>query len=197
MSTYPVSLPPSAESVPESPASHETFADRIKLLIKRVGSVTEIARMCGFSEGVVRSWRDGNTDPSRARCVTLARALGVSLVWLAAGEGTPQPDPKGIQAASQVAWQDASRDGERKDLRRSKENGDGVDSLRLASAVQILQSELDVAHGHLSVSSQAELLAELYEILGPQGNQVAPQALIAFNQHLVDRLHEEQVQAPA
>ena len=70
--------------------SSSTFADRIKVLIQRVGSVTEIARMCGFSEGVVRSWRDGNTDPSRARCVTLAKTLGISLVWLVAGEGTIQ-----------------------------------------------------------------------------------------------------------
>src|SRR3546814_11080149 len=49
--------------------------------------------MCGFSEGVVRSWRDGNTDPSRARCVTLAKTLGISLIWLVAGEGTLQIDP--------------------------------------------------------------------------------------------------------
>jgi transcriptional regulator with XRE-family HTH domain len=188
------SLPPPGESVPGT-NPYETFADRIKVLIKRVGSVTEIARMCGFSEGVVRSWRDGNTDPSRARCVTLARALGVSLVWLAAGEGTPQPDPTRMQAASSIALQDVSREAPHKDLRQSKESSDGVDSRRLASAVQILQSELDLASSRLSVSSQAELLAELYGILGPQGNQVAPHALIAFNRHLVERLHKEQ--APA
>ncbi len=69
-----------------------TFSDRIRLLIQHFGSATEIARKCGFSEGVVRSWRDGNTDPSRARCVTLARTLGISLVWLVAGEGVVQSD---------------------------------------------------------------------------------------------------------
>ena len=74
------------------PETGSTFAERIKLLIQRVGSATEIARMCGFSEGVVRSWRDGNTDPSRARCVTLARTLGISLVWLVAGEGAIMPE---------------------------------------------------------------------------------------------------------
>lgn len=77
------------QNLTNQPASN-SFADRIKLLIQRVGSATEIARMCGFSEGVVRSWRDGNTDPSRARCVTLARTLGISLVWLVAGEGSLQ-----------------------------------------------------------------------------------------------------------
>jgi ribosome-binding protein aMBF1 (putative translation factor) len=79
-------------SVPTS-LPETNFSDRIKLLIQRIGSVTQIARMCGFSEGVVRSWRDGNTDPSRARCVTLARTLGISLVWLVAGEGSILADP--------------------------------------------------------------------------------------------------------
>ncbi|HEY8587304.1 MAG TPA: helix-turn-helix transcriptional regulator [Rhodanobacter sp.] len=196
MTTELSSLPPPAGSDPE-PNPHETFADRIKLLIKRVGSVTEIARMCGFSEGVVRSWRDGNTDPSRARCVTLSRALGVSLAWLVAGEGNPQLDLSRVRAESQTTAQDHFPLRERTNLRANARGAHTFDSQRLASAVQILQSELDVAHGHLSVSSQAELLTELYEILGPQGNQVAPQALIAFNRHLVDRLHEEQVQATA
>src|SRR5690606_19011522 len=82
---------PMSKTLPQ--ATGGTFADRIRLLIQRVGSATEIARMCGFSEGVVRSWRDGNTDPSRARCVTLARTLGISLVWLVAGEGSIQIDP--------------------------------------------------------------------------------------------------------
>src|SRR3569623_1994831 len=84
------------------PESGSTFADRIKLLIQRVGSATEIARMCGFSEGVVRSWRDGNTDPSRARCVTLARTLGISLVWLVAGEGAILPDVAQASADEQT-----------------------------------------------------------------------------------------------
>jgi len=63
------------------------FADRMKMLIDRAGSAAEIARTCGFSEAVVRSWRDGNSDPSRDRCVALAAGTGASLLWLVAGEG--------------------------------------------------------------------------------------------------------------
>src|SRR3569623_1479209 len=85
-----------------NPESDSTFADSIKLLIERGGSATEIARRCGFSLGVVRSWRDGNTDPSRARCVTLARTLGISLVWLVAGEGAILPDMDQAGSAEQT-----------------------------------------------------------------------------------------------
>ena len=41
-----------------------------------------LAALLHQSEGVVRSWRDGNTDPSRARCVTLARTLSMRTGWL-------------------------------------------------------------------------------------------------------------------
>ena len=78
------------------PAS--SFASRVRQVIKMNGSVSDIARRCGFSEGVVRSWRDGNTDPSRGRCVTMAKTLGISLVWLAAGEG-----PMVLDASSEDA----------------------------------------------------------------------------------------------
>ncbi|MEP6907351.1 MAG: transcriptional regulator, partial [Pseudoxanthomonas sp.] len=41
---------------------------RMQMLIRSEGSMASIARRCGFSEGAVRSWRDGNSDISRERC---------------------------------------------------------------------------------------------------------------------------------
>ncbi|UGB38005.1 helix-turn-helix domain-containing protein [Frateuria soli] len=178
---------------PSSP-QHETggtFADRIKVLIKRVGSVTEIARMCGFSEGVVRSWRDGNTDPSRARCVTLARTLGISLVWLVAGEGAIQPE---VDLAS-LDRQDTT-DGRRQPQPRldgavSQALGStatGVDTQRLHAAMRILQSELELAGQRLSLADHTDLLAKLYEAVGPGGMRVDTDAMLAFNRQLAGRI---------
>jgi hypothetical protein len=173
-----------------------TFADRIKLLIQRVGSVTEIARMCGFSEGVVRSWRDGNTDPSRARCVTLARTLGISLVWLVAGEGSMQIDPSSFvpdDASSNSAETISHR--HRSKLRSVTDaleaNGAAMDAQRLNTALRILQSELDLAGSPLTLAENSDMLAELYEILGPGGNDVDAAAMVAFNHRLADRLKND------
>lgn len=167
-----------------------SFADRIKLLIQRVGSATEIARMCGFSEGVVRSWRDGNTDPSRARCVTLARTLGISLVWLVAGEGAFQTDPA-------LAGPEEQRSAEKAAATRRPQlpgmvGGNGMDAQRLNTAVRILQSEVSQSGKQLSVTDNAELLTQLYEILGPGGSHVDPLAMLAFNQQLDVRIRESQ-----
>lgn len=173
---------------PMSPDPISTFADRIKVLIQRVGSVTEIARMCGFSEGVVRSWRDGNTDPSRARCVTLARTLGISLVWLVAGEGSMlDPSviiPDDVSGTSTEVL--AAR--HRPKLRTADALDAGMDVQRLNTALRILQSELDLADSHLTLAENSDMLAELYDILGPGGNDVDAAAMVAFNHRLVERL---------
>jgi transcriptional regulator with XRE-family HTH domain len=176
-----------------NPQGADSFADRIKLLIQRVGSATEIARMCGFSEGVVRSWRDGNTDPSRARCVTLARTLGISLLWLVAGEGT-------LQADTSIPMLDDQHSSEKMTSHRSHHRagttdhtaaGVAVDAQRLNAAVQILQSELNLAGSQLRLSENTDLLTQLYEILSPGGSHVDPIAMVTFNHQLAERMRKE------
>jgi transcriptional regulator with XRE-family HTH domain len=170
-----------------SPAG--TFAERIKLLIQRVGSATEIARMCGFSEGVVRSWRDGNTDPSRARCVTLARTLGISLVWLVAGEGSLQIDPNLCTLDEQYSSENvASHRSRTRSCEHGPVDASTVDAQRLNTAMRILQSELSLADSQLSLADNTELLAQLYAILGPGGAHVDPLAMVKFNHRLVEHL---------
>jgi transcriptional regulator with XRE-family HTH domain len=173
-----------------TPTTSANFADRIRFLIQRVGSATEIARMCGFSEGVVRSWRDGNTDPSRARCVTLAKTLGISLVWLVAGEGSLQIDPIMSTIEDQTSGEKATALHRLNGPMRSIEKlaTTTVDAKRLRTAVQILQSELSLAGSHLSLSDNTDLLSELYEILGPGGSRVDTLAMVKFNHQLARRI---------
>ncbi len=148
--------------------------------------------MCGFSEGVVRSWRDGNTDPSRARCVTLARTLGISLVWLVAGEGTLQTD-------TTLPTLDDQYSSEKMTSHRSHHRagtddptaGAAVDAQRLNAAVQILQSELSLAGSQLRLSENTDLLTQLYEILSPGGSHVDPIAMVTFNHQLAERMRKE------
>jgi transcriptional regulator with XRE-family HTH domain len=90
-------------SVNVAEANPDAFQERMKLLIwhfKPQGGIAEIARNSGLSEAVIRSWRDGGSDPSRARCIQLARGTGVSLLWLVAGIGNMF---EGAEAESSVA----------------------------------------------------------------------------------------------
>lgn len=191
----------STQKIPHDPLQ-STFADRIKLLIQRVGSATEIARMCGFSEGVVRSWRDGHTDPSRARCVTLARTLGISLVWLVAGEGALQIDPSTTNADdSQYSSETVSphrargRIGHAQRLAAVTDNS--VDPRRLNTAMQILQSELELANSPLTLAENTDMLSNLYEILGVDGLSVDATAMLKFNRQLSERIRQAKTRETA
>lgn len=180
------------------PETGSSFADRIRFLIQRVGSATEIARMCGFSEGVVRSWRDGNTDPSRARCVTLARTLGISLVWLVAGEGAIAADVDQRPGEEQFTTETTQRlrlhpNGMPAPMVDS--HGNGMDSQRLRAAMRILQSELDLAGNPFTLAENTDLLANLYEALGPGGTRVDTDAMLVFNRKLGERIRRASVSA--
>lgn len=179
----------STQQLSPLPNTGGTFADRIRLLIQQVGSATEIARRCGFSEGVVRSWRDGNTDPSRARCVTLARTLGISLVWLVAGEGPIQMDPATNQHSGELppSQQPRARLGSVTQLLRSAP-ANTLDSQRLNTAMQMLQSALDLARSPLNMGECTDLLTDLYDVLGPGGGNVDAGAMMNFNRHLAQRI---------
>ena len=63
-----------------------SFADRLRILVGRAGSVLALARSAGVSDSSVHLWLDGS-EPSREKLVKLATAAQVSIEWLAAGEG--------------------------------------------------------------------------------------------------------------
>ena len=189
----------STQKIPHDP-HQSTFAERIKLLIQRVGSATEIARMCGFSEGVVRSWRDGNTDPSRARCVTMARTLGISLIWLVAGEGVLQIDPAAtstddVQYSSETASPQRAR---RIHHAHHLAVVDGqMNPRRLNTAMQVLQSELELADSSLSLADNTDLLSHVYQLLGTDGSTVDATAMVKFRRQLAERVHQSKARGVA
>jgi transcriptional regulator with XRE-family HTH domain len=69
-----------------------SFADRLRILVDRAGSVLALARSAGVSDSSVHLWLDGS-EPSREKLVKLATAADVSIEWLAAGKGEMLPRP--------------------------------------------------------------------------------------------------------
>lgn len=169
------------------PAS--SFASRVRAVIKMSGSVSEIARRCGFSEGVVRSWRDGNTDPSRGRCVTMAKTLGLSLVWLAAGEGPMMLDGGGEDAVVRAESSDVSRG---RDGREVTATSIGVlDASRLAAAMKLLQSDIEMTGSRFSPVRHADLVAEMYSILSRSGESDYADRMVAFRRTVLSRINDD------
>ncbi|MEX1829717.1 helix-turn-helix transcriptional regulator [Luteibacter sp. CQ10] len=170
-----------------------SFASRVRQVIKMSGSVSEIARRCGFSEGVVRSWRDGNTDPSRGRCVTMAKTLGLSLVWLAAGEGPMMLDGSGEGTVARMESSESTRTRESQHASVASP----LDASRLAAAMKLLQSDIEMTGSRFSPVRHADLVAEMYSILGRSGESDYADRMIAFRHTLMSRINDDQGAAAA
>jgi DNA-binding phage protein len=170
------------------PAS--SFASRVRAVIKISGSVSEIARRCGFSEGVVRSWRDGNTDPSRGRCVTMAKTLGLSLVWLAAGEGPMMLDGSGDDPAARTETAESIR-GREGNREHQAQPVALLDASRLAAAMKLLQSDIEMTGSRFSPARHADLVAEMYSILARSNEDDYADRMIAFRRTLMSRIQDD------
>lgn len=70
------------------------FSERLKMLIPK-GNVRDISRKSGVSEGSLRAYLRGSSDPGRKALIALADTLGCSVEWLAAGEGAPPAELDG------------------------------------------------------------------------------------------------------
>ncbi len=80
------------------------FAERISQTINIIGGISEAARQIGVSIPSISRWRDGTSDPSRSNLVNLAKQAGVSVAWLATGEGSMHDAKEAPQAIT--GWDD-------------------------------------------------------------------------------------------
>ena len=62
---------------------------RLDQVLKKSGSVAELARRIGVSDNAIYKWLSGRGQPSVANLVALAKASKVSIEWLATGREPP------------------------------------------------------------------------------------------------------------
>jgi transcriptional regulator with XRE-family HTH domain len=159
----------------------QDLAMRMRLLIAREGSASALARRCGCSEGSVRSWRDGHSDPSRARCITLARALNISLQWLITGEGPMHPQNNENRDATSGK---STPPPAATTVVPATPSASGIDAQRLAATLKLLQSYICLVGGSLNTEQRAEVVAELYGLLRDASELHEVDRLIAFHNKL-------------
>lgn len=63
------------------------FFSRIREVVAVIGNQSKAAEQIGVTVSSVARWIKGESDPSRTNLVRLAQAAGVSVQWLATGEG--------------------------------------------------------------------------------------------------------------
>jgi transcriptional regulator with XRE-family HTH domain len=75
-------------------ADQAGFVARLQLVVQQWPSADRLAKATGVSPSAFRKWLNGQAEPRRDRLVALAEAAGVTVSWLAQGEGA-EPDRAG------------------------------------------------------------------------------------------------------
>lgn len=65
----------------------DAFCERLVEAIQLAGGSTSMAEKAGVSTSALSKWRRGESEPTLTHLVEIARAAGVSVAWLANGEG--------------------------------------------------------------------------------------------------------------
>lgn len=128
---------------------------RISAVVRLFRSRTEAAQVAGISTDQLARYEKGSA-PSFPPLAKLARAKGVSLDWLATGDGDM------LQAASGNVSQSARLDR---------------GTLRLAA--DVLEKALDAANASTDSAGRAELLIAIYELLEQGAARDAAERVVA------------------
>ncbi|MNZ24552.1 putative HTH-type transcriptional regulator [compost metagenome] len=70
---------------------NEELAVRMRKCADIAGSGDELARITAIPRRTLEYYLTGEREPKVGRCVEIAKAVGVSIGWLASGEGEPFP----------------------------------------------------------------------------------------------------------
>jgi transcriptional regulator with XRE-family HTH domain len=134
------------------------FAARLRQVLRAHGSASALAKAIGRSEGALRKWLRGQSEPN----VTDLRALGAvtqtRIEWLVSGQGPREAlGPAGPEAADRTA----SRDG----LPAARHGGPGALDLPLLEEVMTaVDEQLRLADLNLSAAKRSALLAAAYDL---------------------------------
>ncbi|WP_312929872.1 XRE family transcriptional regulator [Stutzerimonas nitrititolerans] len=82
----------------------EGLAARIRQCAEIAGSGDELARITAIPRRTLEYYLTGQSEPKVARCVEIAKAVGVDIGWLASGEGKPFPDTRQTVVIDESAY---------------------------------------------------------------------------------------------
>lgn len=123
------------------------FATRLREVVADYGSASALAKVIDRSEGAVRKWLRGESEPNVTDLRALCEETHTSLEWIATGRGTRQM-PVGVEedAATYQARPPA-----------------GVDVGLLENIIRAVEDELGRSGLSLSPAKRSMLMGMLYE----------------------------------
>lgn len=138
------------------------FAARLREVIDAYGSASGLAKAIERSEGAVRKWLRGESEPNVTDLRAVCEQTGTSIEWLVTGQGLRDTQTQGIRDMPSQAAQP---------LPREPLNAQLLEGILLA-----VQEELRNAGLELPLLKQSMLVVTLYE-LGHERKEVDREAV--------------------
>jgi hypothetical protein len=126
------------------------FAARLREVIDAYGSASALAKAIDRSEGAVRKWLRGESEPNVTdlRCVCEQTATGIE--WLVTGNGAREALPAGVREPPPPPYQNAPHEQ--------------VNTQLLEGILLAVQEELRNAGLELPLLKQSMLVVTLYDL---------------------------------
>ena len=137
-----------AEST-EGDIHQNEFPVRLRQAVSVFGSVTALARAIGRSDGAVRKWLRGASEPSVSDVRAIAAATGVSIQWLITGEGESRLVARSIREMAGTYRADASS---------------SVDNALLEAIMETLDDELLSRGMQIPTTKRSAIVVTLYSL---------------------------------
>src|ERR1700752_5086602 len=86
------------------------FAARLREVIDAYGSASGLAKGIERSEGAVRKWLRGESEPNVTDLRSVCEQTGTSVEWLVTGRGQRGVQPRGVRDTAPPPYQNTTRE---------------------------------------------------------------------------------------
>jgi hypothetical protein len=126
------------------------FAARLREVIDAYGSASGLAKAIERSEGAVRKWLRGESEPNVTDLRSVCDQTGTRIEWLVTGSGQREAHPTGVRDTSPPPYQNPPHDP--------------LNTRLLEGILLAVQEELGSAGLNLPLSKQSMLVVTLYDL---------------------------------
>jgi transcriptional regulator with XRE-family HTH domain len=126
------------------------FAARLREVIDAYGSASGLAKAIERSEGAVRKWLRGESEPNVTDLRSVCERTSTSIEWLVTGNGGREAQPPGVHDAAPPPYQNPVREP--------------LNTQLLEGILIAVQEELRKAGLDLPLLKQSMLVVTLYDL---------------------------------
>jgi transcriptional regulator with XRE-family HTH domain len=122
-----------------------TFPTRLRGIVDAHGGASALARVIGRSEGAVRKWLRGESEPNVSDLRSICEATATNIDWLVSGANEREPAP----------WSQTERD---------QSGVTAADYTLLAMLLERVDTELALLHFKDTAPKRAALIVTLFQL---------------------------------